>query len=169
MKNFRQWLATEIIGPVNVAFFILKAVTVCLTWNLLIVIFASSFIKIESTNIQSFYLPVFSWYFPFLIFSLALFEEVMFRLLPIYFILTRDLDKYILHAIIISSIVFGYIHGSALNILTQGFTGMILSIVFLKCGGFFEDFAKGTLSSTFAHVIFNLVIIYSVYFGMKVF
>lgn len=79
-------------------------------------------------------------------------EEAVFRLLPIgaVFLICGKKNKLILWPVIImSSIIFGWTHGSWHNIFMQGLVGIIFSIAFLK-GGY--------VSSVVAHAVFNFVI-----------
>ena len=78
-------------------------------------------------------------------------EEGVFRLIPINIasrIWGRE-NKIVWTVIIISSIIFGLIHGSWRNIFLQGSAGIVFSIAFLK-GGY--------ISSAVAHSYCNLLI-----------
>ncbi len=61
-------------------------------------------------------------------------EEAVFRMLPLA--LVEKWSKTQIHAVVIvvCGIVFGYAHGSPLNIFIQGFVGMMLGFLYLKNG-----------------------------------
>lgn len=100
------------------------------------------------------------WYFPFMLFGFAYFEEIIFRFTPI-FLARTFLGKFfgaswgILIVALVASVLFGLVHGSPHNIYVQGVSGMLYSLLFLKCGGFQDHWGKATFVSTTAHFIRN--------------
>ena len=88
-------------------------------------------------------------------------EEMMFRF-PLVLFNNGERYKQLI-AVIGFSILFGYIHGNVYNIFMQGFGGLILSIVFLKCGGSdpfkIKNVLIGILCSTTVHATFNIIVI----------
>lgn len=57
------------------------------------------------------------------------------------------------------SALFGLGHGASLqHLVIQGGEGLILSFIFLRCGGLFGEPFKGWACSTMAHGVFNSVI-----------
>lgn len=60
-------------------------------------------------------------------------EEFLFRKLPLS-ITKSYLPKYVLTVSIASSIIFGLIHGSSINVLIQGMFGLIWCRIYLKHG-----------------------------------
>lgn len=88
-------------------------------------------------------------FFDMVIFA-PLIEEFAFRLLPIAVIMVLTNNKTALWVvIIISSVIFGYIHGAWYNIFIQGVSGVVLSLAYLK-GGY--------VSSVTAHATHNGVL-----------
>lgn len=80
-------------------------------------------------------------------------EESLFRLLPIGIVLKicgKENKIVLWPVIIISSVIFGWIHGSWRNIFIQGSVGIVLSAAFLK-GGY--------VSSVVAHIVCNFLVI----------
>ena len=95
----------------------------------------------------------------FLILPMAAFlEEVLFRWLPMVIIsfgllyfyrigkLTKKhfflVERYcLLVLVIVSSIIFGWVHGNIFNVLLQGVTGILIFIIYLRC--FFIERDKG--------------------------
>lgn len=57
------------------------------------------------------------------------------------------------------SLLFGLVHGSPWNMLTQGVTGLSFSIIYLKAGGIHGKFWKPVMISTLAHLGFNTFIV----------
>ena len=100
------------------------------------------FVKQEPLFFMGIFLPI-----------CAMIEEFFFRL-PLIFLCGKQ-PKMILLGAIILSMIFGYAHGGWQQIPLQGFCGMILCLVFLKCGGLHEKPGKAFLSSSFVHVAFN--------------
>ncbi|PIR66980.1 MAG: hypothetical protein COU51_01015 [Parcubacteria group bacterium CG10_big_fil_rev_8_21_14_0_10_36_14] len=62
--------------------------------------------------------------------------------------------------IIITSLVFGVVHGGAINILLQGFGGFVLSYVYLRNG-------RSLASGMILHSLFNASLILISYLGAK--
>lgn len=102
-----------------------------------------------------------------LLLGLAFIEELFFRLFPTTVVLVclkkfafleRRRNEIILISLILSSVVFGYIHGSYINILFQGLSGALYFIFFWKSLGY----ASGNLfaalaSSTLLHFSSNVM------------
>lgn len=87
-------------------------------------------------------------------------EESLFRLLPIgiVFLIWGKENKFILWpVIIISSVIFGWVHGSWQNILIQGSVGIVFSMAFLK-GGY--------ISAVVAHAVYNFIAVAVVVIGI---
>lgn len=59
---------------------------------------------------------------------------------------------------VISSVIFGYIHGGFATIFMQGVTGIILSFAYLKAGGQHGKFWKPMGVSILIHTLFNWVV-----------
>ncbi len=87
-----------------------------------------------------------------------LFEELIFRLgflfVPIQ-IFSNSAPLPIFTAVVWSSVIFGYMHGGFKKVPLQGVSGLILSVVFLKCGGWNGDFFIATCVSVTAHSLIN--------------
>jgi len=83
-----------------------------------------------------------------LIFAPAL-EELVFRVAPIG--LVKDRPELMFPTIILSSALFGWLHGGPENWLVQGVFGFILSLVYLKNG-------RSYLSVVFLHFMWNLFV-----------
>jgi membrane protease YdiL (CAAX protease family) len=88
---------------------------------------------------------------------IVLTEEFFFRL-PLMF-LTDAQPKTILIGAIFLSTIFGFTHGGWQQLPVQGFLGLILCLVFLKCGGIKEKPGKAFLSSSFVHFTFNWLLL----------
>lgn len=108
----------------------------------------------------------------------AMLEELLFRLLPLVAtaLVTAlvvclvneragkniDIGKaVIVMSLLVAvpvSLYFGYGHGNIFNLFIQGFTGFILSMVYIKCGGVSLGFLKGFAFSSVLHFTFNAII-----------
>ncbi len=95
-------------------------------------------------------------------------EEAVFRRLPINLAqvlerisnasdkiqgIERQKIPIVVPLIFVSSIIFGILHGSVLNILFQGFGGLTLSYVYVKCNNSYW-------SSFFSHALWNFSLIF---------
>jgi len=116
-------------------------------------------------------LCVFSWFL----------EEVVFRFIPIAASVRIFGKKYkIFIVLILVSGLFGFLHGGWSFIFFQGFCGLTLCLLYLKCGGlsteylkqssffdktkfFFKKHSKALFASTVAHAMFNFSIYVVVY------
>ena len=89
-------------------------------------------------------------------------EEVLFRLLPIGIVsrIWGKENKIVLWSvIIISSVIFGLIHGSWRNIFLQGSVGIVLSMAFLK-GGYLSSF----IAHSYCNFLVTMVAIMKILF-----
>lgn len=119
-------------------------------------------IEIPATEQDRHTTSILQWHFPLLLMYWALMEEFLFRV-PVG-IAAEFLGKsawVIVPMVIISSVIFGWIHGSYHRVFLQGVGGVLFCILFLKCGGLSGNYPKALASSTIAHALFNgaLVII----------
>ena len=94
-------------------------------------------------------------------------EEIVFRLIPITlvlpfasFVIKREnsLLKYVF--VILSSTIFGYVHGGYDHLLVQGINGVMLCVVYMKCGGLrnfydYKVYSKGLICVSFVHFVSN--------------
>jgi len=107
----------------------------------------------DSIKMISLYLPCF-------LYASAALEEILFRLIPLTFAVeVWGTSKKVFLVAIVSSIIFGVLHGGYDHIFLQGISGFVYCIVFLKCGGLNENYIKGFLSSSTAHFLFNMTIV----------
>ena len=89
---------------------------------------------------------------------LAAIEELFFRFPLVLFLCSDAPPRILLLLVLLLSIVFGRVHGSWGNVLIQGVMGVVLCMVFLKCGGMQKKYGKAFLSSTFVHFTYNFVV-----------
>lgn len=81
-------------------------------------------------------------------------EEIDFRA-PLF--LVAFFPRLMIPAVLLFSGLFGWVHCDWTNVLVQGSAGIILSIVFLKCGGAQRNILKGLkglFASTATHTLF---------------
>jgi membrane protease YdiL (CAAX protease family) len=102
-------------------------------------------------------IPILTWHFPFFLLYAAACEELVFRL-PLGFLAERWGASYkLLIGVILSSMLFGIIHGNPYHLLMQGVSGILYSMIFLKCGGSNRNYIKAFLSCIAAHFLYNIV------------
>jgi hypothetical protein len=98
-------------------------------------------------------------------------EEVLLRFVPLTLV-TRfwPMPAAVIVTSIFSSVVFGYLHGGAIYIWSQGLSGLIYCGVFLKCGGWSRGWnrpVKGLFFSTLAHFLHNALIATPIFWGWR--
>jgi len=67
----------------------------------------------------------------------------------------QDKIKIVLLAVVMSSLIFGYVHGGWQFIFLQGVGGVMLSFCFLKCGGYNGRVWKAIIASSTSHFLYN--------------
>jgi len=80
-----------------------------------------------------------------------LWEELAFRHAPILIAKEFGIRRFLLPVLIISSILFGYLHGGPENVLIQGIYGFIFACVYVK-----NDFSYR--SSVIIHSMWNIFV-----------
>lgn len=96
---------------------------------------------------------------PFVIALSTLIEELIFRLPLALAVRKWGRSKKVLLVALILSILFGYSHGTAYNILIQGVVGFSFCLLFLKCGGYEKKYKNGLLTSWATHTIYDLLLL----------
>lgn len=112
--------------------------------------------------------------------EIAVVEEVVFRLIPLRLVLRlRPTAGALTVAAVVASIVFGYGHGlgagagpvgSLAYIWGRGAEGLVLSVVFLKCGGLRRRPLKGLKGlgfSALTHWLYDAAIFTLVFWGWR--
>ena len=160
--NLFQWLGDEAKSLKT-----FRIIFLSVPINLLIVMIMATLLSIMGLlpeNSKPIGIPILTWFFPVFLFLAALFEELIFRLLPLLVGIAilhgydiEEKSSYYPRLILMFSaaIIFGYAHGSWVNIFLQGFAGLVFSLVWLKCGGLQKRWVKATLCSTLAHALYN--------------
>ncbi|MCX6738621.1 MAG: CPBP family intramembrane metalloprotease [Candidatus Parcubacteria bacterium] len=95
---------------------------------------------------------------PFLVIFTILIEETIFRIIPLLLaVKNKFTTKGLLAISVVNSIIFGYIHGGALNILFPGVGGIVFCFLFLKCGGIKSNFFPACLAPVTSHLLYDAV------------
>jgi membrane protease YdiL (CAAX protease family) len=81
-----------------------------------------------------------------------LWEEAVFRYFPIRW--AYSMGNMLTPMLVMSSMIFGLMHGSILNILFQGVGGLIISWVYLKNGSYWW--------AVLSHALWNIMIIFAI-------
>ena len=169
MRRFLDWLRAEAKGWDAVTT-IFKVVVINFVWSSPVAFLFEQFgISRRGMGFEIPYLFLPDDILPFFAFGAAA-EEFLFRFLPLVAILqiTKNAPKndgWVLGVTIASSMLFGYLHGGVPFIFLQGVLGFLLSVVFLKCGGFQGKFLKAIVASSLCHLAFNLLIVSRVLAG----
>lgn len=155
MKKVLTWLNDEVLGY-KVVIYVLVTLGID---------FILEYSLVDLLSYLSFKLPprepsldMTQPYFPVLLFSFVAIEEFIFRLPLVVAIEVWGLSSKVLACAFGLSFVFGILHGNIVNLFAQGMGGICLSFLFLKCGGFRNNYVKAFLVTTSAHFIWNISI-----------
>lgn len=100
----------------------------------------------------------FRWYLVLSIVLPALYEELIYRYVPLVIALRRWEKRWPTFAVlVVSSAYFGWIHWGLPAITLQGVFGVIWSFTFIKCGGAHDRYGKALWASTASHALYNIV------------
>jgi membrane protease YdiL (CAAX protease family) len=102
-------------------------------------------------------------YFITVVIPVVIIEEGAFRA-PLTISAIYGWHRTTLVILVSSSIIFGLIHGNVLNLLFQGVGGIILGLVYLKCGGMQGKYLKPMFVSTVTHICINGFIFAMIFF-----
>ncbi|HZD02154.1 MAG TPA: CPBP family glutamic-type intramembrane protease [Actinomycetes bacterium] len=109
--------------------------------------------------------------------EIAVVEELLFRLVPLGLVVRlRRTSSALTVTAVVASIVYGYGHGLAAGvgpvasfayIWPRGALGLVLSAVFLKCGGFKRHPLRGLGFSSLTHWLYDAAIFTMVFWGWR--
>ncbi len=117
-------------------------------------------LSVEITTVGNGSLKILSISLPFIVLIGVMIEEYIFRLMPLEFALNRKFNsKQLSCVVLLVSTFFGYLHGGVEHVFIQGFGGIVLSVVFLKCGGMNKNYRKAYICSTASHYCFNMILL----------
>jgi hypothetical protein len=86
-------------------------------------------------------------------------EELVFRM-PLAVVIFFKMPKWVLIFTICGlSALFGYLHGSFVNIAVQGVAGVAYSGLFLLAGGLERKFARAYITCVLTHFSFNSILL----------
>lgn len=157
MSRLLDWLSEEAkgkrlffyIGGCAIAYLLYATVLICVAKQL--------DAQIPNRSGQG-TIPITTWYFlPWLIVS-AFCEEVLFRLFPLVAADAWGKSKKIFIVVGLASCIFGLMHGGFFFIILQGVNGVLLSLLFLKCGGLQGKYGKALATTTVSHFLVNSTI-----------
>lgn len=162
MQRIADWLRKEPIGFWKTFRFILFSVVLAYVYNLAVGLIYISNADLENLG-SGIVIPLW-WIFLLGITIAPVLEELFFRLIPLCLvgeIFKRNLH-HLLATAVVSSLAFAYVHNifggldiGWMRILLQGVSGLILSLVFLKCGGMNRRYFKAYCASVITHTLFN--------------
>jgi hypothetical protein len=82
-------------------------------------------------------------------------EELIFRA-PLALPVAFGVERLVAPMMAILSVLFGFAHGASLaHVVIQGGGGLILSFVFLRCGGLHHHAIRGWVCATAAHGLYD--------------
>lgn len=81
-------------------------------------------------------------------------EEIIFRL-PLTFFVGKKVEYQRVYVLAACGVIFGWLHGSPINVFIQGFTGMMLGWLFLK--NYSSQWAA-YISCVLVHFLYNLTV-----------
>ena len=83
-------------------------------------------------------------------------EEAMFRMLPLTFVIGQHPEKVRAVVIVICGIIFGWAHGSPINVFIQGFVGLMLGWLYVKNN---TSQKASYISCVIVHALYNFTIV----------
>jgi hypothetical protein len=106
-----------------------------------------------------------SWRQLALIWPAVALEELLFRA-PLAIPVALRLDRALAPLVVGLSMLFGWAHGGGVpHVIVQGGVGLVLSLIFLKCGGLHDRPIRGWLCSTASHGLYDSAIWLAVFFA----
>jgi len=84
------------------------------------------------------------------------FEEMVFRMLPLTFVIGQSPEKQRAVQLAICGVLFGIAHGSPMNVFIQGFVGYMLGRLYVKNHN--SQFAA-YISCVFVHAAYNFTVL----------
>lgn len=84
------------------------------------------------------------------------FEEMVFRMLPLTFVIGKSPEKIRAVQLAICGVLFGIAHGSPMNVFIQGFVGYMLGRLYVKNHN--SQFAA-YISCVFVHAAYNFTVL----------
>jgi hypothetical protein len=109
--------------------------------------------------------------------EIAVVEELLFRLIPLGLVMRlRRTSPALAVTAVVASVVYGYGHGlvagvgpvgSFAYIWPRGASALILSVVFLKCGGWQRHLLKGFCFSALTHWLYDVAVFTMVFWGWR--
>lgn len=88
-----------------------------------------------------------------------LIEETIFRVVPLWLVVSfvSQSPRVIFPVMVASSTIFGFIHPYALHgRIDTAVGGVVLGVIFLKCGGLQQKFVQASLAAMATHGLVNL-------------
>lgn len=159
MKWLIDWLAKEAKNGQTIIL-VLAVLAINILYNIMAFYLLSEVLHIPVPIRQDgFEAILFS---PLLIFIFALNEELIFRAplgIAAFYLDRLGRLPLVLVLALISSIIFGWLHGGWIFVCFQGVGGYLYSLLFLKCGGLKGYIFKPLVASTFAHYLHNQIIV----------
>jgi membrane protease YdiL (CAAX protease family) len=109
--------------------------------------------------------------------EIAVVEELLFRVIPLGLVMRlRRTSSALAVTAVVASVVFGYGHGLAAGvgpvgsfayIWPRGAHGLVLSAVFLKCGGWQRHPLKGFCFAALTHWLYDAAVFTMVFWGWQ--
>jgi membrane protease YdiL (CAAX protease family) len=158
IESIGKWLSDEPKGW-KVISYIGLYLALALAESYLLLWFLSQTFNLPANNGLAEMLEQWGLLFLPVLFLHAAVEETVFRFLILSTIRPlwdRNPRKY-LEYILFFSLLFGAFHSSIGGILIQGLNGILISLLFLKCGGFNYEYKKALATSSLAHFLFNAI------------
>jgi len=163
MQRLLLWLSDE-VSERRALLKIIIFVTPALVFHVLVapfIVLDSGYQPLDFSFLENFG-PITLLWLPFGLaiglFFLAFIEELLFRFVPLGLAVKFfGRSPLVILTAILFSVLFGLCHGGFRHIFLQGVTGFVLSIVFLKCGGFQKKLLRATFVCAIIHASLNFL------------
>lgn len=160
MDRFITWLSIP-VPKKKIPVFVFYAFGFSFIWNISLVLLLY-FLASEPKIPLKWGIPTPSTLYMIRVVLAVVYEEIAFRRVPIGMaIAQRGVGKLCLFSLVLSSLIFGYLHNGFESLALQGVTGFICGITFIKCGAGSRQYLQGLAASTAVHMIFNATLIAS--------
>lgn len=141
--KYKRWISKEPHTKKEIFAIVLNLVILDLLLSFASILFMRYTLGIEVSE-RGTITDIYVWYFPFLMIFVFFYEEFIFRFIPACVISRNSGLGGKIFAGLISSLLFGYLHGGWTHVPLQGIGGFMYYSLFLKAGGLNNKMGQST-------------------------
>ena len=157
LESFEDWLEKEWTGKKVVLYILAMDVAYFLVGTAIIMAFEKFGIGVSSLPSDAVEMAkTLTYNLPANMIGEVVLEELLFRAVPLFLAVWLGARRTgLLVVILISSAIFGAIHGNLPHVFIQGFFGVIASVGYLKFGGMDGKILKPFTCVTVSHFLYD--------------